>query len=129
MGARLEAAALAAQLSRVEAELGRSIPQALTLVAHMVATRARSTRLFRDRTGNLRNSIRPGRVSGSLASGFRVETLAGGTSGVAYAFFVHEGTSRMRARPFMAEAMEASREDAQRVIEQAVDLALQRAGF
>lgn len=126
---RLDASQLAAQFRRVEAELERVLPQALTLAAHHVAARAKRTRLFRDRTGNLRASIRPGRVRGNLRSGYRVDVLAGGTRGVSYATFVHDGTRRMRARPYMTEAIDASTSEIQRMLDQAVELALQRAGF
>jgi hypothetical protein len=60
-----------------------------------------------------------------------VEVVAGGVSGVRYARFVHDGTRRMRARPYMTQAMESVERsgEAQHVLDQAVNLALQRAGF
>jgi HK97 gp10 family phage protein len=54
-------------------------------------------------TGALRDSIRAemtGQTEGRLSAG-------GG--GVDYAVYVHEGTSRMSARPFLAQAMDHQR--------------------
>lgn len=131
MTTRVDARTLASQFRRIEVELASAVPQALTLIAHQLATRAKRTRLFNDRTGALRASIRPGTVHGSLAAGFKIEAVAGGTGGVRYARFVHDGTRRMRARPFMAEAAEEMQRsgEMQRVLDQAVNMALQRAGF
>lgn len=131
MTQRIDASQLAAQFRRVEVELERAVPQALMLLSQLVASRAKGTRLFRDRTGNLRASIRQGPVRGSLASGFRVDVIAGGVGGVRYARWVHDGTRRTRPRQFMTQALESIERggEAQRVLDQAVNLALQRAGF
>lgn len=128
---RLDASALGAAAVRAERELSQTIPEALTLLSDLIAQRARRTRLFHDRTGNLRNSIRPGPVTGSMRRGFVAEVIAGGTSGVRYAMFVHDGTKFMAPRRFMDEALREVSQGGHvdRVMTAAVDTALQRAGF
>lgn len=84
-------------LRRVELELETTMPQALAMVADFVVNDARSTRLFRDRSGLLRRSILRAPVSGSFVGGsLRSEVGAGN---VRYAAFVHDGTRAHEIRP------------------------------
>lgn len=45
---------------------------------------------------------------------------------VFYAIYVHEGTKRMRGRPFMRQAAETSTQEIQRYYQQAAQLAMQK---
>lgn len=80
------------KLGRFGESLDRQMSNALRDVQIRIANTAKQTRLFRDRTGALRASIRPGRVTGSFSRGsLKAEVLAGGGT-VGYAAHVHEGT-------------------------------------
>jgi len=117
-------------LRRLDQEMDVVLPQALTMLSQLIANRARSTTLFRDRTGLLRKSILPGAVTGTFSgSDLKVDIMAGGLGGVNYAGFVHDGTRRMAARPFMREAAEASLPDIERIFGAAVRLGFLNAGF
>jgi hypothetical protein len=153
---RIETEALRAALHRVEVELERAAPHALSMIADHVVNEARRTTLFRDRTGMLRRSILRGPVAGSFASGtLAVDTKAG--IGMSYGVFIHDGTrphvieaKRRKSlrfvvgggfifarsvrhpgtqpRPFMQEAVRASSAFATRTLSQAMQLAFARAG-
>jgi hypothetical protein len=141
---RIETEALRAALHRVEVELERAAPHALSMIADHVVNEARRTTLFRDRTGMLRRSILRGPVAGSFASGtLAVDTKAG--IGMNYGVFVHDGTRPhvigggvifarsvrhpgTQPRPFMQEAVRATGSFATRTLSQAMQLAFARAG-
>lgn len=153
---RVEVEALRAALRRVEIELDRAAPHALSMIADHVVNEARRTTLFRDRTGLLRRSILRGPISGSFSSGtLAIDTMAG--IGAHYGIFVHDGTrahviepSRRKAlrfvsgggfifsrrvqhpgtrpRPFIQEAVRASSAFASRTLSQAMQLAFARGG-
>lgn len=155
---RADSERLRRALRRVELELDRTVPQALALIADHVVNDARSTRLFRDRSGLLRRSILRGPISGSFASGsLSVDVRAGGAGSVRYAEFVHEGTRahvirpRRRSmlrfvsggsfvfarsvqhpgtspRPFIRDAVDRARPFAERTLAGAMRLAFARAG-
>lgn len=103
--------------------------EALTFIGHQVAGRAKATRLFNDRTGSLRRSIRPGPVRSVGNGDLELDVIAGGLTGVDYALFVHEGTRRMSARPFLREAIEGMGNLPERTVGDALRLALFRSGF
>lgn len=119
---------LEAAIEAYEREAPVLLAQALTLVAHRIAAEAKRTTLFRDRTGSLRRSIMPGRVESS-GDMLTVDVMAGGTGGVDYALFVHEGTRHMRARPFMREAVERLEPWIADTVSAAIDTAARRAGL
>lgn len=155
---RVDSQSLRVALRRVELELERTVPQALALVADHVVNEARTTTLFRDRSGLLRRSILRGPITGSFVAGsLRSDVSAGGLGGVRYAPFVHDGTRahdihpRRRkslrfvsgggfvfarrvhhpgttARPFLREAVERSGPFADRTLSGAMRLAFARAG-
>ena len=153
---RIESEALRAALRRVEIEIERAAPHALSMIADQVVNEARRTTLFRDRTGLLRRSILRGPLAGSFAAGtLTVDAKAG--IGASYGVFVHDGTrphviepnkrkslrfvagggfifSRRvqhpgtQPRPFLQEAVRASESFATRTLSQAMQLAFARAG-
>jgi len=71
-------------------------------------------------TGRLRSSINTSYGIGTLGIGARVAT------DVEYAIYVHEGTRRMRARPFMAQAVSASESMIQDFFNRAVEVAVSK---
>jgi len=71
-------------------------------------------------TGRLRSSINTSYGIGPLGIGAKVAT------DVEYAIYVHEGTSRMRARPFMKQAAEMSVPQIEKFFENAVETAISR---
>lgn len=67
-------------------------------------------------TGRLRSSI------GTGAGKAKVKKMVGyvGTN-VEYSVYVHEGTSRMRARPFLKTALSKTRNRIKKILEQSVE--------
>lgn len=71
-------------------------------------------------TGRLRSSINTSYGFGPLGVGAKVAT------NVEYAIYVHEGTKRMRARPFMRQAVQASSGQIGKFFETAVEVAISK---
>lgn len=71
-------------------------------------------------TGRLRASINTSYGFGPLGIGAKVAT------NVEYAIYVHEGTARMKARPFMKQAVDLSQQDINRYFEQAVERVIEK---
>lgn len=69
-------------------------------------------------TGGLKNAVQRGIWFGNLKA--EVGTDAGNNMGVPYAGFVHEGTRFMRARPFLADAVEESQDNIDKFFKDAV---------
>jgi hypothetical protein len=82
------------------------LEQTLTVAVRMAgedaATKAKQTDKFRDRTGSLRNSIKPVGPVGSFGSGDLAVTLS---AGAAHASFVEEGTPPHVIRPKHRKAL------------------------
>lgn len=77
-------------------------------------------------TGGLINSIRRGAWYGDLRA--EVGPNVTGSPGVDYAGFVHEGTSHMRSRPYLLQAVNSSQNDTDRFMTEAVDKTLHEIG-
>lgn len=69
-------------------------------------------------TGRLRSSIMSSLGLGPLAVGAKVAT------NVEYAIFVHEGTKRMRPRPFMKQAVDDSIVEIQKLFNMAIEASI-----
>ncbi len=70
-----------------------------------------------------------GRLRASHRTKFGVRQLSAMVStNVDYAIFVHEGTSRVEARPFLSDAVEVEQRNIDKFFTQAVDNALNRIG-
>ena len=95
--------------ARIEAELASAIEEAAGLVE------ARAKDLCPVRTGRLRDSIRAA-VAEIAGDVLRAEV---GTD-VPYAAAVEMGTRRAAAQPFLLPALEACREEVQRIVRAAV---------
>jgi hypothetical protein len=145
-------------LGRLEQFADRRVRQALQIASTEVAAEAKRNHDYRDRTGRLTSSIRPDEVEGTFGTGFRAKLLAGGLRGVTYAAHVEYGTRAHVIRPrrrkalrfvsggntvfaqrvnhpgtrayrFMRNALEAKLPLAERLVEQAMELAADEAGF
>ena len=57
---------------------------------------------------------------------YRSEIAGEVIAGVRYAIYVHEGTYKMRARPFMARAVKTMRSNIQRFFKEAIKRALEK---
>ena len=105
------------KLDNLPVEVARTIRGAATFAAaKVVATEAKATTAFQDRTGRLRRSIRARRGKGyaETLNGKRVQlpavyaaTVVGGT-GARQGVLIEYGTVKMRARPFLEPAARSS---------------------
>lgn len=86
MSFRVESDAALNDLARVQADMLASVRQVLGQLAALAAAHARSTTTFKDRTGNLRNSITRGEKST-----WALFVKAGG-QGARYAIFIEAGS-------------------------------------
>lgn len=82
---------------QLKAEFLRKVERALDVAQFVAYMSAKSTTLFRNRTGALRRSIRTQRSA-------RSRFVSANTS---YAQFIEYGTRFMEARPFMRQAHKA----------------------
>lgn len=152
--ATLDTAQLVTALRRVQDALAENVPEALELCADLVAVEAKQTTAFEDRSGSLRNSIASDGVTGSLRSGLAATVAAGAPHGIyvelgtrahkiepkhrkalrwpveggfAFAKAVnHPGTA---PRKFLSGALDAKMVACVEVLNDAVALSFQRAGF
>jgi hypothetical protein len=90
----IDASRLQAAIRRLPATMDVRIEQALQRSARMVEVRAKATRLFNDRTGELRKSIEAERPSGKWSTGDANVDIVSGGFRAPYAPFVHDGTRR-----------------------------------
>ena len=94
--------------------------------AGVVADDARVTHTFQNRTGDLQASINPAAVRGGLLHGDLAFDVA---AEMEYASFVNAGTSRARAYPFLAPALEHQDGAVAQVFDQALAEAVRREGL
>lgn len=87
------------QISSPSSALGRHLRQKAIMV-ESGAKRGISQSPTRVDTGNLRASIGVNQISSGRFNGYRIGT------NVNYAIYVHEGTTRMRANPFMTRGVQ-----------------------
>lgn len=92
--------ALIKNLSRYPDEVIKGCVQAAQITQALIVNDARSDHPYKDRTGNLTNSIQPGDVVVD-----DVEVTAFVEARMEYATFVEFGTSRAHAYPFLTPAM------------------------
>lgn len=154
--ARVDTRALEGAVARLDRELVVEFTRAMSFIGDSVANAARSTTLFKDRTGALRRSIMRGTVV-STPDRISVDVGAGGGR-LQYARAVHDGSvphiirakSRQalrfvrggdfvfrrqvrhpgtRPRPFLDQAVEQNAELIERTMTAAAQLAFVRAGL
>jgi len=77
-------------------------------------------------TGGLINSIRRGVYYSNLKG--EVGPNVTGSPGVEYAVYVHDGTSRMKGRPFLLNAVKSSEKTTEKNFETAVQNVLDKIG-
>lgn len=90
-------------LAKMPREMVPALGDAITKSAFRVEREAKI--LSPVDTGRLRSSINTSYGFGPLGIGAKVAT------NTEYAIFVHEGTARMKARPFMKQAVELAKRD------------------
>ncbi len=93
---------LRAALGRVHDNLERNVGMAIGMAGTEAERRAKSTNLFRDRTGALRNSIKLDGPTGTLSAGDITATLS---AGAAHAEYVEKGTRPHEIRPRFRKAL------------------------
>ncbi len=91
---------LVRNLSRYPVEALKGCVTAAQMSQAMIVNDAKSDHPYKDRTGNLTNSIQPGAVEIS-----DTEVVAYVEARMAYATFVEFGTSRAAAYPFLTPAV------------------------
>ncbi len=92
-------------LSKFEVHFVDRLVDAVEITQALVSNFAKATHPYTDRTGQLTNSIQPGRVQ---ISDKRVEGEI--RADKSYASFVELGTSRSRPYPFLHPALTANRD-------------------
>lgn len=108
------------------AGLDQELPEAVTEASKIVADEAAAHHPYINRTGDLETMTVPGVTSGTFSSG----TLAGEALGdTPYGKFVDEGTTRMKARPFLKPAADRKEAETGHAIEEGAERAAQRAGW
>lgn len=106
--------------------LNSELEKALRATSRAVASEAKNSHSYNDRTGNLTRSIKALPTSGT----FTADTLSGGaTATTRYARYVEEGTSRMRAYQYLSTAVFLQRDETQARFDGALEAAVRRAGF
>ena len=154
----IDARDLQRKLARLSGELDSAMTGAVDAVVQRVINQARTTDLFRDRTGALRASIRAGQTTGKFSTGTLRAAITAGGGTVNYALFVHDGTRPhpieprtaralriptgagfifrrkvqhpgTRPRPFMTRAVEAVTPEIPRIVEAFTTAAIRQAGL
>lgn len=130
-------------MSQLADSFERQLRAGFELMLDSIAARAKQTQSFVDRTSALRNSIQSDGVTGTLESGligtvsFAASSGAGvrrsrksgrrrKTKGAYYGVFLEFGTSKIRERRFIRDAIDA--EDG-RMLEDSIRSAFHSAGF
>lgn len=130
-------------MSQLADSFERQLRAGFELMLESIAARAKQTTSFVDRTSALRNSIQSDGVTGTLESGligtvsFAASSGAGvrrsrksgrrrKTKGAYYGVFLEFGTSKIRERRFIRDAIDA--EDG-RMLEDSIRSAFHSAGF
>jgi hypothetical protein len=110
------------------------IREGLEITADEVAEYAKLHHDYEDQTETLTRSIDSDEVGGNVQSGLHIDFISGGVR-VEYAPHIEwgteneDGTQRIRARKFMANAVQANMTKYERNMEKAMDLAIADAGF
>lgn len=106
--------------------LNEEMESAVVRTAQAVALAARAEHEYTDRTERLTRSIRAYAARGT----FGRDTLTAEVIATApYASFVENGTSRMRARPYLGPAADRTDPLADHLLHDAVEAAVQRSGL
>lgn len=102
------------------------LPEAVTACAKLTADEAARQHAYTSRSGDLEKRTVPGMTSGTFSQG----TLRGEALGdTPYGKFVDEGTTRMKARPFLKPAADRKEAETGHAIEEGAERAAQRAGW
>lgn len=116
-----------AATARIADALDKRIEQGFELTLESIAARAKQTTTFQDRTGALRNSIMSDGVTGSAGELVGVVSFAATSkSGEFYGLYLELGSSRIRERRFIRDAIDAETGD---LLEGAMRRAFSDCGF
>ena len=96
---RIDARQLAEGARRIWPALDRNVGTALAMTADLVASNARRTSLFADRSGKLRTSIMPAAPTGTFSRGTADVAVEAGAASTVYAPAVHDGSVAHEIRP------------------------------
>lgn len=108
------------------AGLDQEMSEAVSNASKIVADEAAAVHPYENRTGDLEKFTVPGVTSGS----FSADNLSGEAIGdTPYGKFVDEGTTRMKARPFLKPAADRREAETAQAIEHGAERAAQRAGW
>jgi len=88
-------------------------------IGRAISRSIRKAGLLVERTSKQRSPVDTGRMRSSIRSSFTPLT-ATIKPNVNYAIFVHDGTSRMRGRPFMTEGLKDAQSDIVSVFEREI---------
>jgi hypothetical protein len=125
-----DAAALVRGLQRLPGALNTELERCLRSAGRVIATEARSSHDYTDRTGRLTRSILPIAPTGR----FTENDLSGGAGAIApYAGYVEAGTSRFKFRPdgyrYLGLAHALRSREVERLFNDHVEAAVRRAGL
>lgn len=121
-----ETGAVVSSFRALRGALNTELERALRATGRAVATEARQSHSYRDRTGNLTRSIKALPPTGT----FTADTLSGGvTATTRYARYVEEGTTRMRAYQYLGTAVFLQQTETQQRFTTALESALRTARF
>lgn len=109
--------AILAKLQKIGANVSKLENKALRNAAEPVLSDAKSTSVFSDNTGNLREGLKMSSVK--IQDGAKYITVGidkSDNSKIFYGKFIEFGTSKMSARPFLGPAYEKNKNEIENII-------------
>jgi HK97 gp10 family phage protein len=98
---------------------------ALNAAAEPVLDDAKTTSSFVDRTGNLRKSLKIGKIKGSEGNRYVLVGIdKADNSNVFYGKFIEFGSSHQTAKPFLSPALNQNKQRIQEIIRQKIKEAI-----
>lgn len=126
MGAELDFSGMGElidELDRMVDNTNKVLNDALKAGAEPILKEMKSTTAFEDKSGGLRKSLKVGKVKTSKTRGKYVQ-IGDVDRKAPHSWYLEYGTSKMKARPFMAPALERRKEEAQEIIKDKLKEAL-----
>jgi|TARA_R100000049_G_C1935846_1_gene79708 HK97 gp10 family phage protein len=114
----------------IQVKITHNIPQVITKLATFpprisrgLSRAIRKSGLLVERASKIRSPVDTGRMRASINTTFK-PMIATIMPNVDYAIFVHEGTSRMRGRPFLSQGLEDVDSEINRIFEKEIKAAI-----